>query len=705
MQTRMFYKLGQWIYKFRVLVICAWLAIIFALSPFIANIMSPFQETGFIDEKSKSAIAQEFLDKNLKFNAGNQFIILFHSKTLKTDSPEYFAKIKQSLSKVDKLPIKHEIIYPSSFNKQISKDKHSAYALVIFKTQSALSEKELALFQASIKTPKNMTTKIGGEAIFIEQVNKQTQKDLYKADMIATPVSIIVLILVFGSLIAAFVPMCLGGGCALIILTTLYFLGHLFNLSIFTLNIALLLGLCLSLDYALFIISRFRVELSKNPIEKAIAITQATAGKAVCFSGLAVFVSLSALLLFPINILFSIGIGGIVAVFIAVSIAIFLLPAVLSVLNKGIDWLSVRRKKTKHSNWKEMAKKVVKYPLSFFITALTILIMLGTPFLNAKFGLSDYHILPERSESRSFFDAYHRAFNDNTLNPIQIVLTTSYKTISEQAIENFSNELKKNKLISEIQVGIERLSNNNKKSNFTVINVISKSKANSEQTKTLIRELRTMHPGHGLNLQLTGTPVKNAEVFSSIQSIFPYAMVWIILLTYLILLFLLRSLFLPLKAIMMNIISLSASYGVLVFIFQEGHLHEMLNFDPQGLLDVSLLIIIFCALFGFSMDYEVFLLSRIQEEYKKTHNNHKSIIFGIEHSSRIITSAAIIVICICGSFMFADVLMVKAFGLGIAVAVFVDAFIIRTILVPSTMALLDKWNWYLPRWLDRIIPK
>ncbi|MFZ4077803.1 MAG: MMPL family transporter, partial [Legionellaceae bacterium] len=448
-----------------------------------------------------------------------------------------------------------------------------------------------------------MSLKLGGEGIFIEQVNQQTQKDLYKADMIATPVSIVVLILVFGSVVAALVPLCLGGGCALIILTSLYFLGQFFNLSIFTLNIALLLGLCLSLDYALFIISRFRSELKKHPIHIAIAITEATAGRAVFFSGLAVFISLSALLLFPINILFSIGVGGLVAVFIAVSIALFLLPAVLSVLNQGINCLSIQTSSVKKSRWRQLGKKVLAYPVSFFAITLTLLVLLGMPFLNAKFGLSDYHILPERAESRSFFDAYHQAFNDNTLNPIQLILTTPEQSMPTQAVQRFIKRLKENPRISDIQEGIERPFKQGQKTTFTVINIISQYPANAPQTKALIQELREMNPGSKLHLELTGTPVKNDEVLATIQHIFPYAMLWIMGLTYLILLFLLRSLFLPLKAIAMNILSLSASYGVLVFIFQEGHLHELLNFDPQGLLDISLLIIIFCALFGFSMVY------------------------------------------------------------------------------------------------------
>ncbi len=238
----------------------------------------------------------------------------------------------------------------------------------------------------------------------------------------------------------------------------------------------------------------------------------------------------------------------------------------------------------------------------------------------------------------------------------------------------------------------------------TLVNIVSKYSLHSDQTNKLVDELQAIKPPRGMSFYLTGVPVINDDIFDSIWAHLPYALLWIMASSYFILLLLLRSIVLPLKAIVMNLLSLCACYGALVFIIQEGHFAAYLNFQAQGMLDISILVIIFCALFGFSMDYEVFLLSRIKEYYEITGSNPRSIIFGIEKTSRIITSAALIVILLCGSFLVADVLMVKAFGLGIAVAIFVDAFLIRTLLVPSTMILLKKWNWYLPQWLSKIIP-
>lgn len=740
MQNTIFYKLGTLIHSLRWFLIGLWVVLVMACIPFLPHITSPFKTTGFASEQSESAITERYINKKLGYSNNNTVLVLYSSPTLLATNPQFLNKIKKSLSGLEDFPIKHEILLPSSSNKQISKDKHTAYAVIILKTNESLTDTSLAQLESLIKQPTNMTMNLGGEPIFVENVNKQTEVDLYKADMVGGPVAIVTLIVVFGSIVAGLLPILLGGGSALMILTSLYFLGHVFPLSIFTLNIALLLGLCLSLDYALFVISRFRDELAhKKNVKEAIAIAQATAGKAVFFSGIAVFISLSALLLFPINILFSVAVGGMAAVFFAVLNAVIVLPAILAVLNHKINVWSIhfsKKSKQQHGHgWRVLARTVVGRPLIFFITTLCFLLMLGYPVLTTKIGLSDFRIFPEKSQSRLFFDKYSDTFNESELTPILIgVRTGSHSILSQKNLSklyDFTQELKHNPLIGEVnsivttspelskkQYGalykmdsklldpkINQLLETTTRQNFTLITLVSKYPINSKETKTLIDNLSKIKSYQGLEIGLTGTPVDNWNVLNIISERLHWAILWIMVFTYLILLILLRSIFLPLKAILMNLLSLSACYGALVFVFQDGHFHQWLNFQPQGMLDISLLVIIFCAVFGFSMDYEVFLLTRIKESYHSTHDNDKSIIFGIEKSSRIITSAALIVIFICGSFLVADVLMVKAFGLGIAVAIFVDAFLIRTILVPATMSLIKSWNWYLPKWLDYLLPK
>jgi len=740
MINKAFYKLGHFIYHCRWFLIALWFFLLIACIPFIPNIISPFKTTGFIDDNAPSTKTSQDLDKALGYNSYNKFIVLYNSNEISASSPSFERKIKQSLSHLDQFPIPHKIIYPSYNPKQISKDKHTAYAVVIIKDKQPINDKQLQELVSLIKKPSRMTMKLGGESIFTSNVNQQTEKDLYKADLIASPVSIVTMILVFGSLIAAFLPILLGGGCAFITLILLYFLGQAFTLSIFTLNIALMLGLCLSLDYCLFIISRFRDELKEQPnVIEAIAVTQSTAGRAVFFSGIAVFASLSALLIFPINILFSVGVGGLTAVFFAMVTSIVFLPAMLAILNKKINLFSIRflnkRKKNSMKSRFWLTNIIVHHPMPFFIVTLLLLILCGYPTLSARFGVSDFHIFPENSKYRQFFTSYAKNFNENELTPIVMVVKTKHSNeiLSKHALEellSLVNRLKRNPLIKEVNsivssdpqltadqyynlynmpkkqmpASIKSMLDTTTRTHLTMISIVSKYSINSPRTKELIKKLRHFKHPSDMKLGLTGTPVANMYVFKKIMHLMPHAILWIMIFTYLILLVLMRSLFLPLKAILMNLLSLSACFGALVLVFQDGYFHRLLQFQPQGIVDITLLVIIFCALFGFSMDYEVFLLTRIKEAHMKSNNCAKSIVFGLGKSRRIITSAAMIVICICCSFLVAEVLMVKAFGLGIAVAIFMDAFLIRTILVPATMSLLQSLNWYLPAWLDRLLP-
>lgn len=736
MQRSVFYKLGTVVYQLRWFILALWLVGLLLSVPFLPHIMSPFKTTGFIDEHSQSAQAQTNLNRSLGYDNANKILILYRSDRLLTTNPLFIEEIKKSMNDLDNFPISHDIILPDSKH-QLSKDKHTAYVVVILKSKNPISHNLLAQFKTMVKKPSQMTLLFGGEPIFDESVNRQTQIDLYRADFIAAPVTLIALFFVFGSLAAALLPIILGGGCALMILTLLYWLGHLFTLSVFTLNIALLLGLCLSLDYSLLIINRFREELKHDQLETGIAITQATAGKAVFFSGFAVLVSLSALFIFPISILFSVAVGGVVAVCCAVITSLFVLPAMLSLLKERINFGAVPLlKPANHGRaWRWFAKKIVRRPYVYGIMIFIILLALGYPFLNVKFGVADYHIFPEHSASNRFFKQYSQSFDEKELSPILVTVNSfSAPILSPLNIKHIyylAKKLKQNSAISEVKSivnlndsftltqyqhlyqlskksmpdDVKKLLDRITKKYFTLLTLVSKYGPNTPQSNTLTKQLRHLKPIDQLQLQVAGRAANNRDVLASISAQLPYALLWIFISTYIILLVLLRSLFLPFKAIFMNLLSLCVCYGALVLVFQEGYLHQWLHFQPQGMLDISLLVIIFCALFGFSMDYEVFLLTRIKECYDTTQNNEKSIVFGIEKSSRIITCAALIVIFICASFLVAEVLMVKAFGLGIAMAIFVDAFLIRTILVPSTMMLFQSWNWYLPKWLGRLLPK
>ena len=737
MKKAFFYRFGKFIHKTRWIIILAFVAGFSFCIPYLPKIMSQFTNTGLVDPHSQSAHTKDYLEANLGYQH-NRFIVMYQGKQKFTKDSSFNREIHKSLDGLKGFTRQYEILYPEDNKEQVSKDKRSAYAVVMLKDNKNLPDYALNKLKSKIKKPEGLTMLIGGEPVFQADMQKQTQHDLIRAEYIATPVAVITLLIVFGSVTAAFIPMILDAVCAIFILTILYFLGHRLALSIFTINIALLLGLCLSLDYALFIIYRFREELAEGrPVVEALAMTQATAGKAVFFSGLAVLISLSALFLFPINILFSVGVGGVTAVAMAVLVSIVLLPAILGILKTKINFLPIRLvtayNGTNRGYWLWMVGKVIRYPWTFFISMMLVLLVMSYPVLNIKIGLSDFHVLPKTMESRQVFDIIDTDFNPHTLTPIVVLVKTPGKFLADRNISNLYNlttNLSRNASVDDISSivntdpklsksqyqqlytgpkqyqsdEIKKLLKFTTGNNFSIATITSKYASTSEQSEALVKKIRATKMGKGFRLSVTGVTANTLDVIHRIAILFPWALLWVIVLTYMVLLILFRSIVLPFKAIIMNMLSLSASYGVLVFIIQDGYLASLLNFDPQGMIDLSLLVIIFCALFGFSMDYEVFLLTRIKEYYEQTGDNNKSIIFGISHSSKIITSAAVVVILICFAFLSADILMVKAFGLGIAVAIFVDAFLIRSILVPATMALLGQWCWYLPSWLDKILP-
>ena len=452
-----FFKLGHKIFRFRKAIIFFWGILFCACIPFIALTDSPFKDTGFIAEGSISDRTEQFLNKKLGY-AHNEFMILYHSKHLIASDPLYLKQIKKSLEGLKNFSIEHDVIYPQ--DQQISSDKHTAYVVVILKTKETLSPEELKKFTSAIKKPKSMTMQVGGEPIFIENINQQTQKDLFNGDMFAIPISLITLLIIFGSVTATVLPIGIGACCAVVMLTILFGIGYLTPLSIFTLNIASLLGLCLSLDYALFIINRFLDELrKKQPVELCIQITLATAGKAVFYSGLSVFTSISALLFFPINVLYSIGIGGLVAVFVAVTTGLTLLPAFLSLLGHHINALPIRKQFLQRyitidpkSIWYKIATNVVKHAFRYFFFTLFFLLFLAYTILKIQVGISNLHVLPEYSENQVFFKTYEKSFNEEELNPIVLVVSANQGSIlSPQHLSKIYDYVEKIKKILPLQ--------------------------------------------------------------------------------------------------------------------------------------------------------------------------------------------------------------------------------------------------------------
>jgi RND superfamily putative drug exporter len=584
---------------------------------------------------------------------------------------------------------------------------------------------------------------VGGEPTYISDVNQLSQSNLIRGELIALPLSIIALIFIFRGVLAAFLPIVTGIVSIATIISILIFLGYQFEFSVFVLNIATMLGLGLSLDYTLLITYRFREELSlKRSNIEAMKITLNTAGKAVFFSGLVVLISMSSLLFFPINVLYSIGIGGVIVVLVTVLASLTLLPAMLCVLGESVNkWPvtvlgSTHLRESAHDNyWYKTAKYVMKYPLRFLIPTVIFLLILGYPFLHVKLNNSDATILPTWTESRSLLDNFKKDFNANAMTPIEILIKANNKDIFTKnnisKLYDYAHELKKDPRVKKVESIVtispsltkrqymqiyasnhlpfndfqKQFLHDTTKGPYTLMMVMSKYPTNDQKTFDLVQTIREHSIEKHFSQQVTGNTAIIIDTIHSSYQLFLKTIGIISLITYIVLLVLLRSVVLPLKAILMNFLSLSVCYGMLVFIFQEGHLSHLLNFQALGNTDLNLPILLFFTLFGLSMDYEVFLMTRIKEFYEKTGDNIESVALGIERSARIITSAALIVVIVSFAFATADIVFIKAFAVGAALAVIVDVSIIRLLLVPATMRLMGDWNWYLPRFLDRILPK
>ncbi|MFN8515793.1 MAG: MMPL family transporter [Chloroflexia bacterium] len=735
-----FLRFGSLIYRRRKLVVALWALLVLVSLPLAPRAPGVMRVGGFSSEHAESSQAINTLQTNLGFKA-TTLSIIFSSDEWTADDPRFAAATSEALGGLSSLPDVAEVIPYTTNPRQISADRRTAYALVSLTTPPEGSQRLLPTLQAALRpTPPQVETIVAGGPVFYADIEKTSSADLKRGEVIAFPLALIALVLVFGSLAAAATPIVIGGCSVLAILAGIFLLGQATDLSIFVLNLATMLGLGLAVDYALFITSRFREELAQRPVEQAVAVTVATAGRAILFSGLTVLIGLAALIIFPFMFLRSVGIAGVLVVFVTVLAALTLLPAVLGMLGPRINALEIIKYRTPeqsgHSGlWHRLALLVMAYPWRFAIPTLAFVLLLGYPFAHANFSSPDASILPKSVPSRQGYDLLAAKFGTSELEPLILAVRTGdgssiYSGQNVGALYDLTHALEKDPRVQRVdsittldpRIGRAQyqllyshpdrifepyaalLAPRFARGDTALVSVVLRVSALSPEAKSLVHDLRGTTPPGGLTYQVSGTTAGVLDFVEELYRDFPLALLLVVAATYVILLILLRSVLLPLKAIAMNALSLVAAYGALVWVFQDGHLSGLLGFTPLGFVESSLPIIMFCTLFGVSMDYEVFLLTRIRETWQETGDNTASVATGLERSGRIITSAALIVVVVAGSFVTAEIVLVKALGLGVALAVLLDATIIRALLVPATMRLLGDWNWWLPASLRRLLP-
>lgn len=683
-------------------IITFWLLLLIGLALFAIRLPGLLEGDGFRMDGEQEDVSNKL---TLDFKQPDETMFLVFEG--KTDD-----EISDALTAIKKLDITTGILSPLDEAAQYKED--IAYAMLQFDDRESDKSGLVTEIRDVVGTDDGIT--LTGQSPITKDINTASQKDLMVAEAIGLPIALIVLLFAFGTVVASIVPLLIGVATIVTSFGILALFGETMDLSIFVLNIIPMLGLALSIDFALLFISRYREERKRQSIPEAVRTTIETAGRSIIFSAFCVFIGLGAMLLIRVDIFQNIALGGMIVVSMAVLSSITLLPAVLLVLKERIDKGKILRVKTGTDRWRVFAERVIKRPVLITIGALLLLGIALIPVRNMTLTIPQIDSLPLSYDTRSAYENMEDAFgmrdestafviaertggweDEDGLNALQDVqealekdaLTGKVTTVFSESGIDQPEALAQALEVPEQSAQLQPLLESFISKDLLMIPVMLEADGASSEAQEWARKWSEKETPW--NLQIGGEAKFNQEIFDEIADNIVYALLIIVVSTFIILMIAFRSLLIPFKAILMNIIGLSASFGLLVYIFQYGHF----GLHP-GTIALIIPVIVFSLVFGLSMDYEVFLISRMQESYLETGDNDKSTVEGLASTSKVITSAALIMIVLTGAFAFTDVMPVKQIGVGIAIAVAIDATIIRLLLVPSLMKLFGDWNWWLP---------
>ncbi|GCE10186.1 MMPL family transporter [Tengunoibacter tsumagoiensis] len=734
------------IYRVRWPMLLLWLIILGLSLPMLLNLGSVLQGNTSIDNTSESNQVDQLVQQKLN-RPGAQLLVVFQAETMLVSDARYQHELQDFITQARSFP------HVSSIeNGGTGKDGTSTYLVVNFDKNntidSQLGDFQKLVPQGSAATPAHAY--VAGAAKSNQEYITTLLKETARSKAIALPIALIVLLIVFGSLVAGLMPLLLAITSAIVSLALITVIGHYISTNVFIISVVSITGLGISIDYSLFIVRRFREELARsNNNEEAIIWTIATAGEAILFSGLTVMIGFTGLLVLHVSFLNSFGLGGLIVVGSAVCAALTLLPAILSILGRRVDALRIPflsrfvgvapRKsagqdvshEVRQSFWHYWALSIMKHPLLVLTVVTLVLLTLGWPIFSLNIGTPDTSALPKGTESRQAYDILSAQFSSFSNRPVEILVQSSdhsniLSSPNLEKVANLTNWLQKQEHITNVtglltptrntqlneqqlmvlystgtyqqQPALAQFVAATTADDTTLLSVENNTQIDSSAGKALITHLRSDHTAaaQGLRVLVGGYQASSLDFTNSLYTNFPLAIAFILASTFILLAIMFRSILIPLKAIIINLLSIGAAYGVLVFVFQWGNFQSVLNFTPNGFIDSPVPILLFCTLFGLSMDYEVFLLSRIREEWLHTGNNTQAVAYGLEKTGGTITNAALLFLLISASSIFSSLITTQEYGIGLTVAVLIDSTIIRVLLVPATMRLLGKWNWWLP---------
>ncbi|MFV2111485.1 MMPL family transporter [Micromonospora sp. LOL_025] len=701
----MFAWWGHMVVRLRWSVLAAALVLVAVGSTWGVGVFGQLTGGGFDDPASESSRAAERITRELG-PQGADLVVLWSSDASTVDQPHFRDPVAATVARLRERPEITSVTtwYDTQAPALLSTDRRATYALVQLraadKDDKAAAYEEL---RPALAAP-GVRTEVGGATAALQESNTQTTKDITRAELLSMPVLLVLLVLIFGGLVAASTPLLIGGLAILGAFVAVRLVNMVTDVSVFAINVITLIGLGMAVDYALFVVSRFREELAAgHDTPAAIRRTMATAGRTVLVSGLTIATAMASLLIFPQAFLRSMALGGMAAVLVAMLAALTVLPALLAVLGHRIDALRVplpwRRgaRGARPANgatggaWARIAHSVMRRPVRYLVGVTVLLLLLATPILRMEFGGFDDRVLPATAEPRVVSERIAAEFPGGTIAPIDVLVSGA----SPEQVQPFADRVAAVPGVTGVQVAANRGAS-------TLLTVTYPGEPTGDAAHDVVRALRDLPPPADAEVLVGGRPGVDLDLIDGLAERLPW-MALLMAAAILVLLFLaFGSVVLPVKAVLMNLVSIGASFGVVVWIFQDGHFADLLGFTPTGFIEPSNPILMLAVLFGLATDYEVFLLSRVREEWDRTGDNTASVAVALQRTGRIITAAALLLIIVVAGFATGEMAYIKLIGIGMIVAIVVDATLVRALLVPATMRLLGRWNWWAPGPLARV---
>ena len=736
----MFAAWGRLVHRFR------WPVLILSVLSLAASVLlmgygGRLGEGEFTSRATEAGRANGLIEDGLPARA-ESITLIFGSETLKAADERFEHEVEGAVEPLRGDPRVAEVRTPydnaAAASREGSISRDGELALAVVELEEA-SDAELRAAYPELREkvrPGPLEVTATGDLPLNRDFDETTESDLVRAEAVSLPLALALLLLVFGSVVAAGVPLGVGLLAVLGGFTGTLLLARVMDVSIYATNVVTMVGLGVAIDYSLFVVSRFREEVGHREVPEALARTMATAGRAIAFSGVTVAIGLLGMLFFDLGDLRSMGAAGTIVVALAVLYGLTFLPALLAILGHRVNawrvpFVRPESARTGRGLGGRLAGTVMARPWPVLLPVAALLVLLGSPVLRLDLALADHTVLPEEAESRRGAELLEERFPGGNATPVTVVLEygdgspltprrvdeayeLSRWLAGRPEVERVESVVDLDPSITREQYerllsgppeglppGMEEALERSTGESIAVLTAYTPHRATTEEAHDLVRTIREEHPATEGEVMVTGLTAFDIDLVESIGRDAPLALAFIVCATYVVLFLLLGSVLLPLKAVLVNFLSISASYGALVWIFQDGNLSELLGFTPNPI-NTTTPIIMFCVLFGLSMDYEVLLLSRIREEYGRTGDNASSVALGLEKTGRLVTGAAAIMVAVFFSFALAETTVVKAIGLGMGIAIAVDATIVRALLVPAAMRLMGRWNWWAPKPLARL---